>query len=314
MTTRHSDTTRSDPTPSPVGATGNPRQTEPSTPSPRRPVRDDSQTASRHASQQEQQERSLSDRLPEVAGVDAHCHLDHYPDPLAMSHAVNAAHLLTVAVTRSPAAFQRAYPHVRALRSIRLAVGLHPLDRELHEPDPARARAAFRRCLAQTSYVGEVGLDFTAAGRAWREAQIATFRFVLTHLARTPKFVSIHSRGAEATVLDLLEEYAVGPVVFHWYTGSRRSLQRLLTLGHYCSVTPAMVRTKNGRALVAAMPPERVLSETDGPFCRVDGRRAEPHDVCVVEQELAALWGIPSIDVRARIWQNLLAVVPGARA
>lgn len=251
---------------------------------------------------------------PGVAGLDAHCHLDHYPDPLAMAHAADRAHIFTVSVTKNPAAFRRAYPHVRSLRYIRLAVGLHPLDPELHGPECAAARAAFRECLAHTSYVGEVGLDFSRSGRAWREAQIATFRFVLEQLAVTPKFVSVHAREAEVTVLDLLEEYAICPVVFHWYTGSERSLQRLLTLGHYCSVTPAMLRTAKGRAIVAAAPSDRVLTETDGPFCRVRGRPAEPQDVLAVERGLADAWGVVPLQARVRIWQNFLSAVPATRS
>lgn len=257
--------------------------------------------------------RSASADTRALAGLDAHCHLDHYPDPYAMAQEVERARILTVAVTNSPAAFLRAHPHVRPLRHIRLAVGLHPLEHELHDAGRADIRAAFRNCLARTSYVGEVGLDFTREGRAWRDAQVASFRFVLEQLVAVPKFVTLHSRGAEAAILDLLEEYAVGPVVFHWYTGPIEMLSRLLAHGHSCSVTPAMLRSPRGRSLVSAMPPDRVLTETDGPFCRIGIRPASPTDVTLIERELAGLWGVREGDVRSQVMRNFLALARRAQ-
>jgi TatD DNase family protein len=47
-----------------------------------------------------------------------------------------------------------------------------------------------------------------------------------------------------------------------------------------------------GRSLVAAMPRERVLTETDGPFCRIAGRPAIPADVELVERGLAGMWRV----------------------
>jgi len=232
-----------------------------------------------------------------------------------MAQEVERARILTVAVTKSPAAFLRAYPHLRPLQHIRLAVGWHPLERELHTAaNQKEIRAAFSDCLARTSYVGEVGLDFSREGRVWREAQLDSFRFVLEELTAAPKFVTLHSRGAEATVLDLLEEYGIGPVVFHWYTGSSEQLARLLVRGHSCSVTPAMLRAPRGRSLVAVILRERAPTETDGPFCRIAGRPATPVDVELVERGLAGIWGVTMAEARSQVMRNFLTMTRRARS
>ena len=114
-----------------------------------------------------------------------------------------------------------------------------------------------------------------------------SFRFVLKVLRGKEKFVTVHSRRAESAVLDMLEEEGRSPVVFHWFSGSTTVLRRALARGHFFSINPAMAGSPNGKKVIAALPPERVLTETDGPFVQVGGRPAVPLDVGLVEDYLA---------------------------
>lgn len=238
--------------------------------------------------------------------IDAHCHVDAYPDPYQTALAIERARVLTIAVTNLPSAFEEAYPHVRNLRSLRLAVGLHPLLAETHVAE----RARFAACLKHTSYVGEVGLDFSSEGLPTRDVQIESFQFVLRLVKQQPKFVSIHSRRAEAMVLDLLEEVDVHPVVFHWFSGSLRELERLLAQGHFCSINPAMLRSRRGQSIIERLPPDRTLTETDGPYVAVERRPALPMDVVTIEVFLAELWECSLDDVRLQLKRNLRAAIP----
>ena len=98
--------------------------------------------------------------------IDAHCHIDAYPDPMQTALDLERAGILTIAVTESPSAFEQAYPHVRGLKSIRLAVGLHPL---LGTPCHDK-RTLFSLKFPHTSYVGEVrtSISRTKASRRRR--------------------------------------------------------------------------------------------------------------------------------------------------
>ncbi len=49
--------------------------------------------------------------------------------------------------------------------------------------------------------------------------------------------------------------------------------------------------SKSGKAIVARIPPERMLTETDGPFSKANSRTTVPSDVEVVEKYLGILWG-----------------------
>lgn len=242
--------------------------------------------------------------------IDTHCHIDLYPDPSRVAADAEKAGITTVVVTNLPSAFDRAYPHIRPLRHIRLALGFHPLVAEQH----AAERKRFQQYVDRTSYVGEIGLDFSSAGRTTKQIQLNSFRFVLETLRGKARFVTLHSRGAESTVVDLLEEYDKTPVVFHWYSGSLDVLHRALEHGHYFSINPAMLRSTNGNKIIAAIPPERALTETDGPFVEVGKRPAQPSDVLLVEANLAQRWQVQPQEAAARMKENFMTLVRPLRA
>jgi TatD DNase family protein len=237
--------------------------------------------------------------------IDTHCHLDLYPSPTDVAAKVNRHPVLTISVTNLPSAFARAYPHVRQFSNIRLALGLHPLLASDH----ATEIPLFRKLLESTSYIGEVGLDFSREGIATQNLQIESFRFVLDSIKTKQKFVTLHSRRAESTVLAMLEKEGLYPVVFHWFSGSMANLKNALAQGHFFSVNPAMTKSRNGQAIIAALPTERVLTETDGPFVQIAGRAAIPPDVALVEEYLAALWKMEKSQVEACIRENFCNLI-----
>lgn len=238
--------------------------------------------------------------------LDAHCHLDLYPHPSQTALAAESAGVFVICVTNSPSAFLAAEPHTRRFRKIRLALGLHPLTTDLHtEQELIR----FRELVSNTSFIGEIGLDFSREGKETRDKQTASFRFALQCLNKRPKFVTIHSRGAEGTVVDVLDEEYPHPVVFHWYSGTIKNLDAAIERGHFFSINPAMLLSKKGRAIVERIPSERALTESDGPFVSVGKRTITPADIKLVEEGLARIWGRPPLAVRASVAQNFRRLI-----
>lgn len=238
--------------------------------------------------------------------LDAHCHLDLYSDPSQTAADADKAGVFTVFVTNLPSAFDVSYPHTRQFRRVRIALGLHPLTADLHSE---RELARFKELVGKTSFIGEVGLDFSREGLATRERQLASFRFVLRCLQDRVKFVTIHSRQAEAAVLDLLDEHYRHPVVFHWYTGTTRSLDLAISRGDFFSINPSMLRSAKGRNIIARIPRGRTLTESDGPFINVGQRNVVPADVELVERGLAEMWGEDPLAVRHVVAKNFQALV-----
>lgn len=237
--------------------------------------------------------------------IDTHCHIDLYSHPTEVASAADRAGVLTIIVTNLPSAFERAQPFVGALKNMRLALGLHPLVAEQHQSEMQK----FRDLINETSYIGEIGLDFSRAGYATRELQIKSFRFILEVLRGSPKFITVHSRQAESIVLDILEEQRQDPVVFHWFSGTLSNLVRAVRLGHFFSVNPAMIDSPNGKKIITALPQDRILTETDGPFVKIRGRSAIPSDVVIVENYLATEWQMKAHEVRTKIRKNFFELL-----
>ena len=80
-------------------------------------------------------------------------------------------------------------------------------------------------------------------------------------------------------------------------------------MGCWFSVAPAMLTSERGRAAVFAMPKERVLPESDGPFGLVQGRPANPWDAWAVTSMLGELWREEESEIATRFVSNFKTVV-----
>jgi TatD DNase family protein len=239
--------------------------------------------------------------------IDFHCHLDLYPDPHEVARGCVERGLYVLSVTTTPSAWSGTAALVHGAARVRTGLGLHP---QLAHERKAELRL-FEQFLGSTRYVGEVGLDGTPEFRAhWRE-QLEVFTTILQACsAAGGRILSIHSRRAATAVLDVLSrEERAGTPVLHWFSGTQRELARAVELGCWFSVGPTMVSGVKGRSLVASMPRDRVLTESDGPFARVGGRAALPWDVERAVDALSDIWSEPIADVRSQLSANLKRLV-----
>lgn len=217
--------------------------------------------------------------------IDAHCHVDLFPNPHLIADFSEKNDIPTIGVTNLPSHFEMGYAHIRKYRKVRLALGLHPLYAEQHEKE----YDIFKKNIDRTSYIGEVGLDFSREGVKTKNIQLKTFNYILSELSNEKKFISIHSRRAETKVLDLLKEYKTPIAVFHWYSGSIKTLQSIADAGYYFSINPAMIKSKAGQRIIREIPKNLLLTESDGPFINVGQRYSQPKDVRQVLEYLTQL-------------------------
>jgi len=98
-------------------------------------------------------------------GFDFHCHVDLLPDSAAKIAVCERGHILTLAVTTTPKAWGQNHRCTAGSRYVHAAIGLHPeLAGERHtEID------LLERLMAETVFVGEIGLDGSPQHRnSWR--------------------------------------------------------------------------------------------------------------------------------------------------
>lgn len=235
--------------------------------------------------------------------IDFHCHLELYSDPLAAAKRCAAKQMDVLSVGTTPSAFLGTRRMAQGYPTIRTALGFHPhlAAQRISELE------TFDMLLSETAYVGEVGLDGTPEHRKTWDAQIRVFRHILRSCeAAGGRAISIHSRRAASDVLSLLEEeLSSGIPIFHWFTGSRRELERAVELGAWFSVGPSMLRSNRGRDLAARMPNARVLTETDGPFAMSRDRALLPGEVGDALFGLSEIWECETKEALSIVRSNL---------
>jgi TatD DNase family protein len=242
--------------------------------------------------------------------IDFHCHLDLYADPMAVVLRCQQDGTYVLSVTTTPKAWRGTLRLAHGCPRIRTALGLHP--QIAHER--LGELPLFEGLLPETKYVGEIGLDGSPEHRPhWREQSKAFDCVLRATAAAGGRIMTIHSRRAPDEVLDALQAHPnAGTPVLHWFTGNMGQLERAITMGCWFSVGPTMLRSKRGAALVAAMPRERLLTETDGPFGTTRGRPLEPSDVTEAVSMLGRIWNQQVGEVQHRIRDNLRSLMASA--
>lgn len=213
------------------------------------------------------------------------------------------------AVTSRPSDFRILFPLYGRRKGVRLALGMHPL--EVQKVDIEQELKLFRSYAGHTSYIGEIGLDFSREGRTTREQQEHAFNAVLGTPGIAEKVMTIHSRGAARDVIDALRSVRARRAILHWYSGALRDLDDALEEGFYFSINPSMTRSNNGQKIIARLPKERVLLETDGPYVKIGRKVAEPKDAWMVIDYLAAGWNGTREAAAALIEDNLRRLLEG---
>jgi TatD DNase family protein len=214
---------------------------------------------------------------------DSHVHLDDEAfgadreDVLARARTAGVAGFVTVGT--SVASSRRAVALAEVHADVYAAVAVHPHESAAATPDALRTLALLARH-PRVVAIGETGLDFYR-DFAPRETQERAFRAHLA-LARSLHLpVIIHSRDAYAEVLRILAEEEPPRVIMHCFSSSLEIARRCLDRGYYLGFGGPLTYRNARRALevVADVPPDRFLLETDAPYLPPEphrGRRNEP--------------------------------------
>lgn len=194
------------------------------------------------------------------------------------------------------------FPAVREIAEahpdIWCSVGVHPhhaKDFTSLTAETLIAEARHQKVVA----IGETGLDFHY-GYSAEADQVRSLREHIEAARVSGLPLILHTREADTLMADLLEEeYAKGAFqpLLHCYTGGEDLCQRALALGAFVSVSGILSfkSAKDVRAVIANVPLDRIILETDCPYLApmpMRGRRNEPSYLVHVAEALGALMGV----------------------
>jgi len=233
--------------------------------------------------------------------IDTHCHLDLYSNPLNIVNEISRLEIHVVAVTNAPFVYQATVLLAKKCAFIHPAIGLHP---ELVKSHGNQLQGLIDG-LENSIFVGEVGLDYSTNYEDERNQQRKVFESILSKCHDYgDKFISVHSRRAANDVINMIGTDFRGTAVLHWFSGTMKQLETAQNNGLYFSVNTSMILSDSGQRLIAAMNPDRVLTETDGPFVDFKGNPAQPHHVSCVVSYLANLWGVNGSEAKKKVCSN----------
>jgi len=238
--------------------------------------------------------------------VDSHAHLDNeqFGDELEQilqnADDVGIKQILTIGCDLQSSA--RSVSLAAQYAPVHAAVGIHPHDAGEATPE---GLALIESLLAAPKVVavGEIGLDFYR-DRTPRDVQRQAFRQQIRLARKHQKPIIVHDREAHAEVLQILREEHAEECggVLHCFSGDIQMAHDCLDLGFYLSFTGTISYPKNEalRAVVAAIPIDRMLVETDCPYLTPvphRGKRNEPAYVRHTAEKMAAIKGLTLADV-----------------
>ncbi|MGB9926812.1 MAG: TatD family hydrolase [Methanosarcina sp.] len=123
--------------------------------------------------------------------------------------------------------------------------------------------------------IGEAGLDFQDCKTSKeREKQTEAFKKMIELAKNFEKPLVVHARMAEAEVLELVKD--VDTVIYHCYSGSVETMNKIVDAGCYISLATLVCFSEHHKKLGAEVPLENLLLETDSPFLSSRKGRNEP--------------------------------------
>ena len=251
---------------------------------------------------------------------DAHSHI-HFPeyaeDTAAVLSRMQKAGVstITVGVDSASSKLARDFAHAHGMYA---TAGLHPSDNRAEELDEEGIRELLKdeRVVA----VGECGLDYYRLGEDAeneKARQRDIFRRQVALAVEAGKPVMIHCRAtppdsaqntdAHEDCLAILKGFPGVRPILHFFTGSPEVAGKYVELGAYFSFSGVVTFAPMYDKTLAAVPLERILTETDAPYASpapYRGKRNEPAFVTATLAHIADVRGLPEEEMRERVLRN----------
>jgi len=307
----------------------------------------------------------LDDRFTKGIYHDKFRHEPDLDDVLARAAAGGVRHIVLTAGTLEESA--RAVQYVRQLRQqpqqqdasngvgihFSCTVGVHPTRCQQEFVDHADGKSddeILHRLLeiAQdgmtdgcVAAIGEIGLDYDRLQFAPKDTQVKYFQRQLEVLVKTTKLpMFLHNRNVGTDLYDILKDHSdcwqgQGGVV-HSFDDSLELAHKFMDeLGLYIGLNGCSLKTQDNLQVVQALPLDKLLLETDCPYCEIKRThagfshitttfeskaekkfvsgvmvkgRCEPCQIVQVAQVIAGVKGISVRQVADQCYQTSLAL------
>lgn len=246
---------------------------------------------------------------------DSHFHFDPEESPVEFTRKCEAAGVARTLVcggsledSKAAAEFAEAVP------GCAFAAGVHPQEAAKFQGHPG----LFKDFSLNPKFaaIGEIGLDYHYADGS-REIQKPLMRDLLELAIELKKPAVVHCRDAEGRfeayedAFALLSSFAGkgGRFVLHCFTGSKEWAVKFAAIGAYFGVGGIITfkKAEELREMIATLPLDRLLLETDAPYLAPVPHRGKPNHPSLLPhtaKALAALKNMPEDEIANITFKN----------
>ena len=244
--------------------------------------------------------------------IDTHCHLtDRYVDgaDAVIARAIDVGVDVMICPTADPADIPHAIKLATRHNNIFCTIGIHP---EYKCDDATQYLTDEILNHPRVVGVGEIGLDYHY-GRDTRDQQIKLFEQQLNIADKFNLPVAIHTREAEEDTAAILTGKQRG--VMHCFTSSWDLAKKMLDRGFFFSASGILTFKNAGdiRETFAKIPNDRIVIETDAPYCApvpYRGKVCEPAMVIETAKVLADIKNLQLDELETILMQNVKQLYP----
>lgn len=249
--------------------------------------------------------------------VDTHCHLTYEIDSdggvdAVIDRAKSAGVEIIICPTADPEDIPVAIEITEKYNNVFATIGIHPEHAGNNAHDFITPEIlSHPRVLG----VGEIGLDYHGDDIKPRAQQIELFKTQL-EMARNAKLpVAIHTRDAETDTAEILNRYSDIGGVMHCFTSGWELAKKMLDRGFFFSAS-GILTFKNAaeiRDTFAKIPLDRIVVETDSPYCApvpYRGKVCEPAFVVETARMVAEIKNIPFEKLSDIMLENVKRLYP----
>ncbi len=251
--------------------------------------------------------------------IDSHCHLNFNAFDEDRNDVLNRAAEAGIVAFINPATNLEDSRQITSMAeeipNLYATVGFHPND-AVNFNEAALTQLRDLTNHPKVVAIGEIGLDYYW-DKTPKSIQQAMFKQQLALAKETGKPVIIHQRESGQDTMSILREWGAGQnhpgLVLHSFSGDKAMAAEALELGFYIGLS-GPITFKNARDLpdiVAALPPERLLVETDAPFLSPHpyrGKRNEPARVKLIAEKIAAIQSLSFVQLSQHLTNNTIAL------
>ncbi|MHB1829864.1 MAG: TatD family hydrolase [Candidatus Micrarchaeaceae archaeon] len=241
----------------------------------------------------------LREREPLLSGnelVDAHCHLDAFPDPSTTIKDARFGGIRNmITAGGSKAASLEAIRIASSSEGVFAVIGIDPQNAK-NDYGFVEEIGNLIKANGKVVGIGEIGIDNKVGAEKQLQNEVFERQIEIAKALDVP--IVVHSRQAIDEVVEIIKRHEVKKAMFHFFEGDEEKAKLLADMGYVISIPP--IESQRRRRVINKIDIRNIAVETDSP---VVGK--SPLDVIRIVEWIAEIKGIPFSEASLRITQNV---------